>query len=759
MSTQRVKCELGGQTLTIETGKLAKQASSVLVSYGDTRILATAVASSEPKEGIDFFPLTVEFSEKFYAAGKIPGSFFRREGRPSSEATLSARMIDRPMRPLFPEGFYNETQVVVTILSLDPTLDLDSPAAIAASAALHLSDIPFNGPVAACRIGRIDGELFVNPGWTLLSNPEVKPDLEILVSGTEKAIMMVEGGAREATEEALLEAILKAHDEIKNVIKVIQELRDLAGVPKRAFVPKPKDAEVVKAVHAQAKEGIAKSLATREKKLRYDHVKETKKKVMETLVPESLIKSDPEAAKAKKKEAAHALEDLQYQMMREMILTDGKRIDGRDTKLIRQIDTETGLLPRAHGSALFTRGETQVLAAVTLGTADDEQIVDSLFENSMRKFLFHYNFPPFSVGEVGRMGGQSRREIGHGALAQRAIQGVLPSFEEFPYTIRVVCETLESNGSSSMGSVCSSSMALMAAGVPIPKPVAGIAMGLIKEGERVAILSDILGDEDHLGDMDFKVAGTKDGVTAIQMDIKIEGVNKEILEKALSQAREGRLHILGRMAETIQSASTEMSEFAPRIQTVMVPKDKIALVIGPGGKQIKAIVAETGCKVDINDDGMVRIASTDSEAMKRAQEIIVGLTSEPEEGRVYQGTVKRVVDFGAFVEILPSQEGLLHVSEIAYERVNQVGDYLKEGDKLEVKCIEVDPTGRIRLSRKALLTPPEGWTPPSSSGGGGRPGGGRDSGGGGGRRGGFPPRGGSGGGRGPRPVGSRPPQD
>ncbi len=728
-----VTVDFGGHPLTIETGKLAKQAhGSVLVSYGDTRILATAVSSKDPKEGINFFPLTIEFAEKFYAAGKIPGSFFKREGRPTSDATLSARMIDRPMRPLFPEGYRNETQVVINILSLDASLDLDAPAGVAAAAAVHISNIPFNGPVAPCRVARINGEIKINPGWEILNNPENKTDIEILVSGTKNAIMMVEGEAKEVSEADLLGAILTGHEEIKKITAAVDELREKAGVEKKEFKIPELDSSIEAKVKELAQSGLTKALQTKDKKERSTLAKETKDKVIEEVVPAALKTSDPEAAAKSEKDAKAAFDDLQYDMMRNMILNDKVRIDGRDRKDVRTITTEVGILPRAHGSSLFTRGETQVLASVTLGTSDDEQIVDSLFENSKRKFLFHYNFPPFSVGECGRMGGQSRREIGHGMLAQRAVQSLLPDYEGFPYTIRVVCETLESNGSSSMGSVCSASMALMAAGVPIPKPVAGIAMGLIKENDNVAILSDILGDEDHLGDMDFKVAGTKDGITAIQMDIKIEGVSKEIMQTALEQAREGRLHILGKMAETITQANQDLSVFAPRIESITVAKDKIAAIIGPGGKHIKNIIATTGCKVDINDDGIVKIASTDGEAMKQAREMVIGLSSDPEVGMTYAGTVKRVVDFGAFVEILPNQEGLLHISEIAYERVNQVEDFLKEGDKLDVKCIEVDPTGRIRLSRRALMDPPEGWTPPpprpprdDHRGGNRRPGGGR----------------------------------
>lgn len=716
---QRVSTEMGGKPLSIETGKLAKQADgAVFVSYGDTRVLVTACSAKEPKPGQGFFPLTVEFAEKFYASGKIPGSFHKREGRPTQEATLSARLIDRPIRPLFPEGYLNDTQVVATIMSVDPDADVDVAAAIGASAALHISDIPFNGPTAACRVGRINGQIVINPTWQQIDSGET--DMEIMVAGTEKAIMMVEGGAREATEEQALEAIMAAHREIGKVVKAIHELRKLCGKEKREFTPQAIEATVKSKVESLATDGLKKALRTKDKGARYDLVDETKKKTMEALVPESLKKSSPEEAAKISKDAATAFETLQYNLMREMILSDKIRIDGRDTKTIRPITVEAGLLPRVHGSALFTRGETQVLAAVTLGTTDDEQIVDTMFVNTMRKFMLHYNFPPYSVGETGRMGGTSRREIGHGALAERSIKAMMPKYEAFPYTVRIVCETLESNGSSSMGSVCSTSMALMHAGVPYPKPVAGIAMGLIKEGSRTAVLSDILGDEDHLGDMDFKVAGTKDGITGIQMDIKIEGIDESILKTALSQAREGRLHILGEMSKAISQPNKEMSPYAPRITTINIPVDKIREVIGSGGKVIKDIIAQTGAKIDINDNGVINIASNDGVASQKAIDIIRGICAEVEVGKTYKGVVKKIVDFGAFVGVLPNQDGLLHISEIAYERVNTVTDHMKEGDEIEVKVIEVDKSGKIRLSRKALLPMPEGYVPREGGGGGDR---------------------------------------
>jgi polyribonucleotide nucleotidyltransferase len=736
-----VSVDVGGKKVTIETGKMAKQADgSVLVSYGDTRILVTACSSKNPKEGLDFFPLTVEFAEKYYAAGKIPGSFHRREAKPTSESTLSARLIDRPIRPLFPEGYRNETQVIATILSVDQEADLDCAAAIGVSAALSISNIPFAGPTAGVRVGRMNGQYVINPSWSQVENGET--ELEIFVTATKNAIMMVEGGAREVPEDIVLGAIVFAHDEIKKIITAIEELTKIAGVPKRAFTPPVVDTSLTKKVEELAKKGLTTALSTKDKHARYDMVDETRKATLAAIVSEDMKKTNPDGAKKLEKEAKTTFELLQYNIMREMILGEKKRIDGRNLTTIRPIEVETGLLPRVHGSSLFTRGETQVLATITLGTSEDEGIVDTMFQKSYRKFTLHYNFPPYSVGEAGRMGFTSRREIGHGALAERSIKATFPKHEDFPYTVRIVCETLESNGSSSMGSVCSASMAIMDAGIPYPKPVAGIAMGLIKEGERVAVLSDILGDEDHLGDMDFKVAGTKDGITGIQMDIKIEGVTAEIMKTALAQAREGRIHILGEMAKAITETRPEMSKFAPRITTLKIPVDKIREVIGAGGKVIKDIVAKSGAKVDINDDGVINIATSDMAARDRALEMINGIIATPEVGAIYKGKVKKIVEFGAFIGIMPNQDGLLHVSEIAHERVNRVEDFLKEGDEVEVKVLEVDRMGKVRLSRKVLLPPPPGGVPPSGGGdrgprreGGGGP---RRDGGGGGKP--FPPR-------------------
>jgi polyribonucleotide nucleotidyltransferase len=707
---QTVSMQLGGKTLTIETGRLAKQAdAAVFVSYGDSRVLVTACSAKDPKPGIDFMPLTVEFAERHYSAGKIPGSFHKREGRPTTEATLAARIIDRPNRPLFPEGYYHDTQVIATIMATDLDADVEMAAAIGAGAALHLSDVPFAGPTATVRVGRINGKFVINPTW---SQMQTETDIEIVVSGTAKAIMMVEGGAREASEADCLAAILLGHEEIKKICAIVEDLRKRAGKEKRSFKALETPAELMKQIEGLAKDSLNKGLHTKEKQARYQMTKDAKKATIEALVPASLKESDPKGADVKEKEVKRLFDLLQYNLMREMILSSKIRIDGRDMTTIRPITVEAGVLPKVHGSSLFTRGETQVMSIATLGTADDEQIVDTIYQNSMKRFMLHYNFPPYSVGETGRFGGQSRREIGHGALAERSIAAMLPSYDQFPYTIRLVAETLESNGSSSMGTVCSCSMALMDAGVPYPKPVAGIAMGLIKEDSRIAVLSDILGDEDHLGDMDFKVAGTKDGITGIQMDIKIEGVDAAIMKQALEQAHKGRLHILGEMAKAISEPRSEMNQNAPRITTIKVPVDQIGAVIGPGGKIIKDIIAKTGAKVNIEDDGTCSIASNDAEAAERAVQMVMDIIAVVEVGKTYKGPVKKITDFGAFIGVLPSQDGLLHISEISYERVNNVSDVLKEGDIIEVKVLDVDSMGKIRLSRKALLPVPEGYVPP-----------------------------------------------
>jgi polyribonucleotide nucleotidyltransferase len=695
-----VSCEFGGRPITIETGRMAKQADgSVLVTYGETVVLVTAVSNKKPKPGQSFFPLTVDYAEKYYAAGKFPGGFFKRENRPSNDATLIARLIDRPIRPLFPEGYLNDTQVVATVLSVDKENDPEIAASLGASAALTISDIPFSGPTAAVRVGRINGKFVINPTLAQLE----ESDMEVLVAGTENAIMMVEGGAQEVPEADLLNGILEGHRSLKPVIEMQRKLREMVGVAKRAFEPAKVDETMKKGLHDFAHGKVSEAFRIKEKHARRDALD-----AIHTAAKEMLLASVSEEEKpAKEKELAGMFELLSYNVMREMVL-NGARLDGRNTTTVRPIECEVGILPRTHGSSLFTRGETQVLAVVTLGTKDDEQMVDPLRSPSTtRKFMLHYNFPPFSVGEAGMSRGPGRREIGHGALAERAISAMMPNIDQFPYTVRLVCETLESNGSSSMGSVCSSSMALMEAGVPFPKPVAGIAMGLVKEGERVAVLTDILGDEDHLGDMDFKVAGTKDGVTAIQMDIKIEGVNEAIMRQALKQAYDGRIHILGEMAKAITEARSDISPKAPRILTMTVKQDKIRDVIGSGGKVIRGIIESTGCKIDINDDGLINIASSDLDAAKKAMSIIESIVEEVQVGKVYTGKVKKIMDFGAFVEVTPGNDGLLHISEIAHERLRQVTDVLKEGDVIDVKVLDVDRQGKMRLSRKVLLDAPK----------------------------------------------------
>ena len=709
---QTVSLKVGDKMLTLETGKLAKQAdAAIFASYGDSRVLVTACSAKDPKAGIDFMPLTVEFAERHYSAGKIPGSFHKREGRPTTEATLAARIIDRPNRPLFPEGYYHDTQVIATIMATDLDADVEMLAATAAGAALHLSNIPFAGPTATVRVGRINGKFLINPTFAQM---QTETDLEIVVSGTKNAIMMVEGGAQEVPEAVCLEAILLGHEEIKKICTAIEELRTKIGNPaKRAFTPIETSAELMKTIEGHAKAALVKALHTKDKAERYTLTKEAKKKTVESMITAAMKESDPKGSETKEKEVKRLFDLLQYNLMREMILSDKIRIDGRNMTTIRPITVEAGILPKVHGSGLFTRGETQVLSIATLGTADDEQIVDTIYQNTMKKFMLHYNFPPYSVGETGRFGGQSRREIGHGALAERSIAAMLPKYEEFPYTIRLVAETLESNGSSSMGTVCSCSMALMDAGVPYPKPVAGIAMGLIKEGARIAVLSDILGDEDHLGDMDFKVAGTKDGITGIQMDIKIEGVDASIMKQALEQAHQGRLHIINEMSKAISAPRTDLNANAPRITTIKVPVDQIGAVIGPGGKIIKDIIAKTGAKVNIEDDGTCSIASNDAAAAKRAVDMVMSIIAVVEVGKTYTGPVKKITDFGAFIGILPNQDGLLHISEISYERVNHTSDVLKEGDIIEVKVLDVDSMGKVRLSRKALLPMPEGYVPPA----------------------------------------------
>ncbi len=694
-----VTTSVGGKQITIETGRMAKQADgSVVVSCGNNMVLVTAVCSKNAKD-VDFFPLQVEYQEKFYASGKIPGGYFKREGKPTTEAVLTARLIDRPIRPLFPEGFRNETQVVATVLSTDSSFPVAILASLGASAALHISDIPFSGPTAAIQVGRVDGQLVLNPTPAQL---EVS-DLDVIVAGTRHGILMVEGETKFVSEADMLAALKFGHASLQPFLNAQDELREKSGSKaKRPWTAPKGDVEFRRAAEDFLKPRIEKALNIREKVERYaasDAAKADAKLALLSNITEKDVLSKRE------KELTAVIEDLKYKVARSMILDRGIRIDGRDLKTVRPISNEVALLPRAHGSGLFTRGETQVLGTVTLGTGDDEQFIDSLHGTQKRKFMLHYNFPPFSVGEVGRFGGQGRREIGHGNLAERALKAVLPDFDKFPYTIRVVSEVLESNGSSSMGTVCSGTTALLDAGVPIKGNVAGIAMGLIKEGDRVAVLSDILGDEDHLGDMDFKVAGTGQGITAVQMDIKIDSVSFAVMETALNQAREGRAFILSEMEKVIKTPRGQISEFAPRIETIKINPEKIREVIGAGGKVIRGITEATGVKIEIEDDGRIHVASSDPEAAKRAIQMINDIIAEAEVGKTYAGRVVKITDFGAFVEILGGTQGLLHISEVSHERIRAVTDVLKEGDKIDVKVLDVDRAGRIKLSRKALLSP------------------------------------------------------
>ncbi|WP_298269623.1 polyribonucleotide nucleotidyltransferase [Geobacter sp.] len=691
MNEQRVSVELGGRTITIATGKMAKQASgSVVVSCGDTMVLVTAVAAKSAREGQDFFPLTVNYQEKAYAGGKIPGGFFKREGRPTENETLTCRFIDRPIRPLFPESFLNETQIMATVISAEEDNDPGILAMIGASAALEVSDIPFLGPIAGVKVGRVDGQFVCNP----TVEQQKKSDMEVVVAASRDAVIMVEGSAAEVSEGDLLEAIFFGHAAVQPLIEAQVQLRTMAGVPKREVVANSADETLKARVKELAYASIKDAVRIKSKQERHNRIDAVTAETLAALAGEF---------EGREGEIKAVLGDFEYELVREHILKDGERIDGRDTKTVRPITCEVGILPRAHGAALFTRGETQALVAATLGTASDEQRIDSLFGESKKRFLLHYNFPPFSVGETSMRLAPGRREIGHGMLAERALERVLPKHEDFPYTIRIVSDILESNGSSSMASVCGGALSMMDAGVPIKAPVAGIAMGLIKEGDDVAILSDILGDEDHLGDMDFKVAGTAGGVTAIQMDIKITGVTREIMGNALAQAKEGRLHILGKMAETLAASRAELSPHAPRITTIWVKTDKIRDVIGSGGKNVRGITEATGVSIDIEDTGRINIASTSKEACDKAIKMIRDLTAEAEEGKLYMGTVKKVMDFGAFVEIFPGTDGLVHISELDTERVKNVTDILKEGDKVLVKCIGIDKQGKIKLSRKEAL--------------------------------------------------------
>lgn len=693
-----VTTSVAGKQITIETGRLAKQTDgSVLVTCGNNMVLVTAVSAKEAKPDQSFFPLTVEFIEKFYAIGKIPGGYFKREGKPSTDSVLSARLIDRPIRPLFPEGYLNDTQVVATILSADGSFSMDVLASLGASAALHISNIPFNGPTAACQVARVNGQFIANPTPEQLA----QSDLDMIVSGTKNGLLMVEGETKFISEADALAALKFGHQSLMPLLQIQEELREKTGsVAKRSFTPAKIDADFRTQAETLLKPLIEKALSLKIKQDRYAAVDAAMALAVNQFVTPL---TDDKLKNQRKKEIGTIVEDLKYKVARSQILDTASRIDGRDLKTVRPISCEVGFLPRAHGSGLFTRGETQCLGTVTLGTADDEQTVETLNGTVKRKFSLHYNFPPYSVGEVGRFGGQGRREIGHGNLAERALKAVAPDHAQFPYTIRIVSEVLESNGSSSMGSVCAGTLAMLDAGIKIKANVAGIAMGLIKEGDRVAVLTDILGDEDHLGDMDFKVAGTATGITALQMDIKIDSVSFQVMETALNQARDGRLHILGEMEKVMNMPRGQMSEFAPRIETIRIKPDKIREVIGSGGKTIRSITEQTGVKIEIQDDGTINIASSDPQATKKAIAIIESICAEAEVGKTYKGKVMKIAEFGAFVEILPNTQGLLHISEIANERVRQVSDVLKEGEMIDVKVLEVDRSGRIKLSRKALL--------------------------------------------------------
>ncbi|WP_337865754.1 polyribonucleotide nucleotidyltransferase [Ignavibacterium sp.] len=691
MDITKKEVEIGGKIFSIETGRYARQANgAVMVCYGDTMVLVTAVASEEVKEDQDFFPLQVEYREKTSAAGKIPGGYIKREGRPTEKEILSARLCDRPIRPLFPKNFMNETQVIAMVLSYDGENDADVLAACGASAALTISDIPFDGPMGEVRIGRVDGKFVINPSHQQL---EVS-DMELVVAGTSDSIMMVEGEAKEVNESEMLEALKFAQTEIRKIVELQLELRKEAGKAKWAVPEKVNDENLKNDVYELASErlkSIVYSVLSKEER-------SSKNKELAEFVKASLAEKYPEQEKI----ISELLHDMEKELMRQRILTEGIRLDGRSTKEIRPITIETSLLPRTHGSALFTRGETQSLTTVTLGTKNDEQLVDGLLQEYTKKFMLHYNFPPFSVGEVGKMTGVSRREIGHGNLAERSLKMVFPSEDVFPYTVRIISDILESNGSSSMATVCAGSLAMMDAGVPIKAGVSGIAMGLVKEGEQYAILSDILGNEDHLGDMDFKVAGTSKGITGLQMDIKIQGISFEIMEKALAQAKEGRIKILDIMNQTISEPRSHLSPYAPRLITMKIDTDQIGLVIGPGGKTIQGMQRLFGVEIVIDEDGTVNIASPNRENAQKCKEYIKKLTATPEVGEVYEGVVTKIMDFGAFVEILPGKEGLLHISQIDNKRVNKVSDYFKVGDKVVVKLMKIED-GKLSLSRKEVI--------------------------------------------------------
>ncbi len=693
--------EFGGRKLTLETGRMAKQAAgAVLVTYGETMVLVTVTTTYAPRKGLDFFPLVVDVAEKTYAAGRMPGGFFKREGRPTEEATLNARQIDRPIRPLFPDGFKNEVQVIATVLSVDGETDPGFLGIIGASAALHISDIPWNGPIAGTFVGRLDGGFVVQPS---LADME-RSDIELFVAAKKDGIVMVEGASKEVSEEDTVAAMQFAVEKMQPILDLIERFRAKVGKPKHAWEPPAKDQAFAAKVRELAFAPIKEAAFIKAKHERYAAYAKVK---------EDTIAALGEAAVGREDEVKELVENLKYDAVRHAIVAEGRRIDGRKADEIRPIECQVGILPRTHGSALFTRGETQALVAVTFGTKKDEQRIDSITGEYTSRFMLHYNFPPFSTGEVKPSRSPGRREIGHGNLAQRGVDPILPAPEDFPYTLRVVSEVLESNGSSSMATVCGSSLALMQAGVPVKTSVAGIAMGLIEEQGKFAVLSDILGDEDHLGDMDFKVVGTRQGITAVQMDIKVESLSWDVMRQALAQARAGRLHILGEMDKAIREPADDLSPHAPRIFTVIIDTEKIRDVIGPGGKHIRSIVAATGCEIDINDDGRVDVAAVNGEAAAKAIELIRSYTAEAEVGKIYLGTVIKTVDFGAFVEIMPGTEGLCHISELAEGRVRQTEDVVKEGDKVMVKVLGIDRQGKIKLSRRAALEE-QGATAPAA---------------------------------------------
>ena len=685
--------QYGDHTVTLETGEIARQADgAVMVSMGDTALLVTCVAHKDADPGRDFFPLTVNYQERTYAAGKIPGGFFKREGRPSEKETLTSRLIDRPLRPLFPKGFTNEVQVIATVVSLDPQIDPDIPAMIGASAAVALAGVPFSGPIGAARVGYQDGQFLLNPSASQLESS----DLDLVVAGTENAVLMVESEAKELPEQVMLDAVMFGHEQMQTIIQAIRELVAEANVKPWDWAAPQADTSLAEAVSAAAGDELVTAYQISDKQERYARLGEIRNAIVAQLCPEG---ADSAFAAGDVKEAIGKLEKS---IVRGRILAGEPRIDGRDTKTVRPITIRVGVLPRTHGSALFTRGETQALVVTTLGTARDAQTIDAIEGERKEHFMLHYNFPPFCVGETGFVGSPKRREIGHGRLAKRGVVAVMPTINDFPYSVRVVSEITESNGSSSMASVCGSSLSMMDAGVPLKAPVAGIAMGLIKDGDQFAVLSDILGDEDHLGDMDFKVAGTAGGVTALQMDIKIDGITHEIMNQALSQANAGRLHILGEMNKVISTTRGEMSQFAPRYITIKIHPDKIRDVIGKGGATIRSITEQTGASVDIEDDGTIKIASVDSAAGEEALRLIEQITADVEVGKVYEGKVAKLMDFGAFVTILPGKDGLVHISQISNERVENVSDKLSEGEMVKVKVLEIDKQGRIRLSMKAV---------------------------------------------------------